>query len=43
MVGVPSHAIRSTLNLISNEVRAWVPVLSLAKGLEPGTRQRPPR
>ena len=41
VVGVPSHAIRSTLNLISNEVRAWVPVLSLAKGLEPGTRQRP--
>ncbi|NKR74428.1 NAD(P)H-dependent glycerol-3-phosphate dehydrogenase [Rhodococcus hoagii] len=41
VVGVPSHAIRSTLNLISNEVRAWVPALSLAKGLEPGTRQRP--
>ncbi|WP_430334664.1 NAD(P)H-dependent glycerol-3-phosphate dehydrogenase [Rhodococcus sp. ACT016] len=41
VVGVPSHAIRSTLSLISNEVRAWVPVLSLAKGLEPGTRQRP--
>lgn len=41
VVGVPSHAIRSTLSEISNEVRAWVPVLSLAKGLEPGTRQRP--
>ena len=41
VVGVPSHAIRSTLSLIANEVRAWVPVLSLAKGLEPGTRQRP--
>ncbi|QBJ96247.1 NAD(P)H-dependent glycerol-3-phosphate dehydrogenase [Rhodococcus sp. ABRD24] len=41
VVGVPSHAIRSTLAEISNEVRAWVPVLSLAKGLEPGTRQRP--
>lgn len=38
---MPSHAIRSTLGQISNEVRAWVPVLSLAKGLEPGTRQRP--
>ncbi|MFD1812656.1 NAD(P)H-dependent glycerol-3-phosphate dehydrogenase [Rhodococcus gannanensis] len=41
VVGVPSHAVRETLNEISNEVRAWVPVLSLAKGLEPGTRQRP--
>ncbi|WP_305093063.1 NAD(P)H-dependent glycerol-3-phosphate dehydrogenase [Prescottella sp. R16] len=41
VVGVPSHAVRATLSLICNEVRAWVPVLSLAKGLEPGTRQRP--
>ncbi|AQA21637.1 ketopantoate reductase PanE/ApbA family protein [Rhodococcus sp. MTM3W5.2] len=41
VVGVPSHAVRSTLSEISNGVRAWVPVLSLAKGLEPGTRQRP--
>ncbi|MFC4603946.1 NAD(P)H-dependent glycerol-3-phosphate dehydrogenase [Rhodococcus kronopolitis] len=41
VVGVPSHAVRSTLNEIRNDVRAWVPVLSLAKGLEPGTRQRP--
>ena len=41
VVGVPSHAVRATLTEISHEVRAWVPVLSLAKGLEPGTRQRP--
>ncbi|MEV0945112.1 NAD(P)H-dependent glycerol-3-phosphate dehydrogenase [Rhodococcus sp. NPDC049939] len=41
VVGVPSHSIRSTLGQIANEVRAWVPVLSLAKGLEPGTRLRP--
>lgn len=41
VVGVPSHAVRSTLSRIANDVRAWVPVLSLAKGLEPGTRQRP--
>ncbi|GAA4473929.1 NAD(P)H-dependent glycerol-3-phosphate dehydrogenase [Rhodococcus olei] len=41
VVGVPSHAVRTTLSEISNEVRAWVPVLSLAKGLEPGTRLRP--
>ncbi|KIM14923.1 glycerol-3-phosphate acyltransferase, partial [Rhodococcus erythropolis] len=39
--GVPSHAVRATLAEIANEVRAWVPVLSLSKGLEPGTRQRP--
>lgn len=41
VVGVPSHAVRATLDAITNEVRAWVPVLSLVKGLEPGTRQRP--
>jgi glycerol-3-phosphate dehydrogenase (NAD(P)+) len=41
VVGVPSHAVRATLSEISDQVRAWVPVLSLAKGLEPGTRQRP--
>ncbi|MDV3207814.1 MAG: NAD(P)H-dependent glycerol-3-phosphate dehydrogenase [Rhodococcus ruber] len=41
VVGVPSHAVRTTLAEISNEVRAWVPILSLAKGLEPGTRLRP--
>ncbi|MDV7352974.1 NAD(P)H-dependent glycerol-3-phosphate dehydrogenase [Rhodococcus oxybenzonivorans] len=41
VVGVPSHAVRGTLSQIANEVRAWVPVLSLAKGLEPGTRLRP--
>ncbi|MFD4366881.1 NAD(P)H-dependent glycerol-3-phosphate dehydrogenase [Rhodococcus sp. NPDC058521] len=41
VVGVPSHAVRATLGEISNEVRAWVPVLSLSKGLEPGTRARP--
>ncbi|MFZ2526437.1 MAG: NAD(P)H-dependent glycerol-3-phosphate dehydrogenase [Rhodococcus sp. (in: high G+C Gram-positive bacteria)] len=41
IVGVPSHAVRSTLEHIADEVRAWVPVVSLAKGLEPGTRLRP--
>lgn len=41
VVGVPSHAVRATLAEISNEVRAWVPVLSLSKGLEHGTRARP--
>lgn len=41
VVGVPSHAVRGTLEQIADEVRAWVPVVSLAKGLEPGTRLRP--
>ncbi|MDV2478141.1 NAD(P)H-dependent glycerol-3-phosphate dehydrogenase [Rhodococcus zopfii] len=41
VVGVPSHAVRGTLDRIADEVRAWVPVVSLAKGLEPGTRLRP--
>ncbi|WP_043809520.1 NAD(P)H-dependent glycerol-3-phosphate dehydrogenase [Rhodococcus triatomae] len=41
VVGVPSHAVRETLSEIADDVRAWVPVLSLAKGLEPGTRLRP--
>ncbi|MEE2034533.1 NAD(P)H-dependent glycerol-3-phosphate dehydrogenase [Rhodococcus chondri] len=41
VVGVPSHAVRSTLEPIADAVRAWVPILSLAKGLEPGTRLRP--
>ncbi|WP_241383808.1 NAD(P)H-dependent glycerol-3-phosphate dehydrogenase [Rhodococcus sp. CH91] len=41
VVGVPSHAMRKTLEQITNEVRAWVPVVSLVKGLEPGTRLRP--
>lgn len=41
VVGVPSHAVRSALEQITDEVRAWVPIISLAKGLEPGTRLRP--
>ncbi len=41
VVGVPSHAVRATLEPLADEVRAWVPVLALAKGLEPGTRLRP--
>lgn len=41
VVGVPSHAVRTTLEQIADRLRAWVPILSLAKGLEPGTRLRP--
>jgi glycerol-3-phosphate dehydrogenase (NAD(P)+) len=41
VVGVPSHGIRAVLQEAEPFVRPWVPVLSLAKGLEPETRLRP--
>jgi glycerol-3-phosphate dehydrogenase (NAD(P)+) len=41
VVGVPSHGIRAVLAEAAPYVRPWVPVLSLAKGLEPSTRLRP--
>jgi glycerol-3-phosphate dehydrogenase (NAD(P)+) len=41
VVGVPSHGIRATLEDAAAHVRPWIPVLSLAKGLEPETRLRP--
>jgi glycerol-3-phosphate dehydrogenase (NAD(P)+) len=41
VVGVPSHGIRAVLGEAAPYVRPWVPVLSLAKGLEPATRLRP--
>jgi len=34
VVGVPSHAFRSTLQDVKDHLRPWVPVVSLAKGLE---------
>ena len=40
-IGIPSHAMRETLGRIADELRPWVPAISLAKGLEPGTRRRP--
>lgn len=40
VMGVPSHGFRSTLEEIRPHLRAWVPVLSLSKGLEQGTRLR---
>jgi glycerol-3-phosphate dehydrogenase (NAD(P)+) len=39
--GVPSHALRGVLEAAAEDIRAWVPVLSLVKGLEQGTRMRP--
>jgi glycerol-3-phosphate dehydrogenase (NAD(P)+) len=40
VLGVPSHACRSTLAQVAEFLRPWVPVVSLVKGLEQGTRMR---
>ena len=40
VMGVPSHGMREVLKEVSRSIRAWVPVVSLAKGLEPGTHLR---
>jgi glycerol-3-phosphate dehydrogenase (NAD(P)+) len=40
VVGVPSHSFRDTLKAAAPLLRPWVPVLSLAKGLEQGSQQR---
>ncbi|HKY14356.1 MAG TPA: NAD(P)H-dependent glycerol-3-phosphate dehydrogenase [Microthrixaceae bacterium] len=40
VMGVPSQAYRETLELVAAHIRAWVPVVSLTKGLEQGTRLR---
>lgn len=40
VVGVPSHSFRETLRMAAPHLRPWVPVLSLAKGLEQGTQLR---
>jgi glycerol-3-phosphate dehydrogenase (NAD(P)+) len=40
VMGVPSHSFRSTLEAVAEHVRAWVPVISLTKGLEQGTNLR---
>jgi glycerol-3-phosphate dehydrogenase (NAD(P)+) len=41
ITGVPSHGLRSALEEAAPYVRPWIPVLSLTKGLEQGTRMRP--
>ncbi len=41
VMGVPSHGIREALTDAGPHIRPWVPILSLAKGLEQGTRLRP--
>ncbi len=40
VLGVPSKAMRETLDALKGAIRPWVPVISLAKGLEPGTKFR---
>ena len=40
VMGVPSHGMRATLQELADHVRPWVPVVSLAKGLEVGTHMR---
>jgi glycerol-3-phosphate dehydrogenase (NAD(P)+) len=41
VVGVPSHGMRAVLSLAEPQLRPWVPVISLAKGLEQPSRLRP--
>lgn len=40
VMGVPSSGFRATLEEVRPHLRAWVPVVSLAKGLEQGTKLR---
>jgi glycerol-3-phosphate dehydrogenase (NAD(P)+) len=40
VVGVPSHSFRDTLRAAAGWVRPWVPIVSLAKGLEQKTHRR---
>ena len=40
VLGVPSKACRAVLGDVSEYLRPWVPVVSLVKGLEAGTRMR---
>ena len=39
-MGVPSHGFRGVLTELAGELRPWVPVVSLVKGLEQGTNMR---
>lgn len=40
VMGIPSHAYRGVLEEVALHIRSWVPVVSLSKGLEQGTRLR---
>lgn len=40
VMAVPSQSFRAVLEEVREHIRAWVPVISLSKGLEVGTRKR---
>ncbi len=40
VMGVPSHGMREVLAEVAQHIRPWVPLVSLAKGLEPETQLR---
>src|SRR6201988_30880 len=40
VLGLPSHGFRKVLTELAGELRPWVPVVSLVKGLEQGTNMR---
>ena len=40
VLGVPSHGFRNVLTELASQLRPWVPVVSLVKGLEQGTNKR---
>ncbi len=40
VLGVPSMGMREVLGEVAHHIRPWVPLVSLAKGLEPGTNLR---
>lgn len=40
VVGVPSQSFRDTLEQIADDLRPWIPLVSLSKGLERGTHMR---
>lgn len=40
VIGVPSHGVRAVLEQAAPFVRPWIPIVSLVKGLEQGTRKR---
>jgi glycerol-3-phosphate dehydrogenase (NAD(P)+) len=40
VMAVPSHGFRDVLAQAAPDLRAWIPIVSLTKGLEPGTHYR---
>jgi glycerol-3-phosphate dehydrogenase (NAD(P)+) len=40
VMGVPSHSMRDVLGEVAKHIRPWVPLVSLAKGLEPDSHLR---